>query len=270
MICSSSESAVFGSVTRTAGGGSGAATRRVGAPACLDGGALEHAAPTRTAIRNTIPTRTLTMASPTLYDGRVYLFAYTPPGNISEVAVGRPSSVDGQDLAGDVRRGRRRQKDSHFAYFLGSADAAHGSPPGELRRVDDALGAQHGDELGLDIARGYGIDPHPAGGPLNGHDLGHHVEPGLGDAVREALGKGHGAVHAADVDDGPAASGQHARHDLLGQDEAAVEVEVQRVAIVGFGEALGGRDPRLPRIVDEDVHPAIEGVQRLLRQSPHL
>src|SRR5215470_771781 len=182
-------------------------------------------------------------------DGSVYLIVYAPPANLSEVTVGRPPPIDREDLACNVRCRRGSQKHRHFTYFLRCPDPAHGRPAGEPFGVEHAPRGQHGDELRLHVAGRDRVDPHTPRRPLDGHDLGHHVEPGLRDAVGQPLREGHAAVHAAHVDDAAASGRQHPLHDLLGQDEAAVQVEVESVAVVRLGQALRGRHSGLAALL---------------------
>src|SRR5206468_1929420 len=132
-------------------------------------GALEHPAQRAPSKARTdrLPTSDFILRSPSHETPRC-ICLFTPTANVSEVAVRRPPSVDGQDLARDERRGGRGQKDCYFTYFFRGADASHGCPPGQLLGVQDASGREHGDELRPHIAGSDGIDPHSPRRPLDG------------------------------------------------------------------------------------------------------
>src|SRR6266568_1947455 len=158
-------------VVRAGAVGAAVAARRWDFAGALEQAADTAAARARTNSRSAIAVTLISQPS----DAAVYLIVYAPTATVSEVAVRRPPPVDGQDLAGDERRRRRGQKHCYFTYFLGGTDASHGGPSGELVRVQNAPGGEHGDELRLHIAGSDGVDPHPFGCPLDGHDLGHNV-----------------------------------------------------------------------------------------------
>src|SRR6185503_10672714 len=169
------------------------------------------------------------------YDVSLYLNVYTARRFLKlQETVGGPPPVHGQDLAGDEGGGGGGQEERRLRDLVGIAQPAHGRAPDELGGIEDAARDEATDELGLHVAGRDGVDADAPGGPLDGHHLGHHVQRGLGHAVGQALGHRDQAEDAADIDDGAAAAGQHPARDILAEDEVPVEVQVERVAVVGF------------------------------------
>src|SRR5690606_15369735 len=108
-------------------------------------------------------------------------------------------------------------------------------------------------EVGEDDGGGDGVDGHAPSGPFGGEHLGQADHAELGGAVGHVLVQGDRGGLRRQVDDLPAARGQHAPPDLLRHQEGALEVDVDGLVERADLDVLGRGQQRDAGAVDQDV-----------------
>ena len=94
--------------------------------------------------------------------------------------------------------------------------------------------------------------------------------PAFGHAVGQPLGNGIRPVIELTWITVPRAAREHPRDHGLGQEKDRVQVELERVAVVGLGQRLRRRDHGLAGVVDEHVDAAAERGLGLAREAAHV
>ena len=174
-----------------------------------------------------------------------------------------PAAVDGDGLAGDVRRVEQQEVD-------GARDVL-GRPFALQRRLrHDALPRQLVELIVVgpqDRARRDGVDAH-LGGQLPRERAGEAGEPGLRRRVDDVVLQRTLGVDVGDVDDRAVGLPQRRRRGLR-QEQRRLEVGAHQVVPVGGVDLADRRRVERRRVVDQRVEAAV-GAERALDQRRQL
>src|ERR1035437_2575870 len=175
------------------------------------------------------------------------------------------AAVNRQHLAGDVARRRAGEEQDGVGHVVRLAKAAEGNL---FRECLARLGTELGRHGGLDETGGNRVHGDATAGQLPGGGLGEANHTRLAGPVIALSGVAYEADHRSNVNDAPRALLEQAAAECLGEEERALEVDVQHGIPVRLAHAHEQAVLGDAGIVDQDVHLA-GGGQDLLRGSLH-
>ena len=175
------------------------------------------------------------------------------------------AAVHRKHLPGEVAAGGPGQEQDGAGHVRGLAQAAQRDLLQQRRARLGADPRRHG---GLDEAGGDGVDGDAAGRQLPGGGLGEADDAGFARAVVALPGVADQADDGGDVDDAAGLLLEEAAGEGLGEQEGALEVDVQHRIPVGLAHAHQQAVPGDAGVVDQDVHLA-GGGEDLLRGGCH-
>jgi hypothetical protein len=156
-------------------------------------------------------------------------------------------------------RGVAAEERGEGHHVIGLAQAPAGVTGGDPVDVGVVDGRLHTGGVGESGCQRHGADTVVCEFPVD--DVGQDVHARFGHAVRCLAGIGLHSDHAADVDDAASSVAEHHRREVLGGEEAAHEVAVDRAAEnVEVEQARGLGQPS--DVVDQSVHPAPSFIDR--------
>jgi EmrB/QacA subfamily drug resistance transporter len=178
----------------------------------------------------------------------------------SRSARGPDPAVDRDDGTGHVAAAAAAEEHGHAGHVFRAADPPERRGGGDLLAL---LGQGDGHHLGLERARGHGVDGDVPRPELAGQDPGELVQPGLAGRVRVGAELRHAQrVDAAHVDHPGRVIGRpgrlQQRQERPGQEERRLKIQVHDL-VPGRGGKLGQRRaPVGAGVVDQDVNPLLE------------
>lgn len=172
------------------------------------------------------------------------------------MGAGEEAAIDIEGLAGDEIGEFHAEEGDGAADVHGGADAAEGSGGGPSAGVVTGLFLCAFD---FDGAGGDAVDADAVFAEFDGGDFGELFHAALGGGVVDEAREGDLVAAGADIDDAAAAIVLHDTGGLLGAEEAALEVGIEDVVPLLFGE-FEERFPGLDAgVIDEDIEAAVIG-----------